>query len=187
MVDVTNLSAVQAGLYSPAAALQVAPASDAMQVLSEISQSGGLSVEEITTLSAAVAQVDAGVQTASVRENLFSQVKGLGMYFRNSDTNGFPRWPLMTALRAYGLNLSGQSTQTEAAVAAQVQQNLNAIAQQSRGTSLSIALASATAAKVVGPAIEQAGTAVVRPVTSRTSTVTAVPAPEAPKAIDTLV
>jgi len=182
MVDIVALNAVSAGLGNPVAALPQ-PSAEAVQALTEIT-SGGLSEVEISTLSAAVAQVDAGVQSTATRESLLHQVQGLGMFFRNTDTNGFPRWPLMTALRAYGLNLSGQSTNSEAAVAAQVQQQLNSIAQQSRGTTLNQALAAATAAVVVGPT-----NTAPKPVTKTETHVAVTPAAPAPTvtAVDKLV
>jgi hypothetical protein len=134
------------------------PSGEASQVLSDLTQ-GGLSTSEINALSAAVAQVDSGVQSPHLRQALFSQVAGVGMFFRNSDTNGFPRWPVMTALRVYGLNLSTVNSQPEEAVAVQVQQTLSAAA-QSRGATLDQALAQANGARVVGPVVaEQASPA----------------------------
>lgn len=187
MVQVVALNAVASGRNSPAAALPQ-PSAEALQALAALVNSGGLSEAEVGTLSAVVARVDAGVQSAATRQNLLQQVSGLGLFFRNTDTNGFPRWPLMTALRAYGLNLAGQVEQAEVAVAAEVQQQLNTLAQQSRGTSLGQALAAATAAVVVGPVVQQREAPQPQPVK-----VVKAPAPEpvavegAARAVDKLV
>jgi hypothetical protein len=142
MVEVQALSALAASPVGAVSASLPAPSADAQQALVQIAQTPDLTDSERTQLATAVAQIDAGVQSPALRQSLFTQVSGLGVYLRSSGSEGWPRWTVMTALRAYGLNINRTDTsQTEQAVAAQVEQNLNALAQQSRQVSLGQALA----------------------------------------------
>jgi hypothetical protein len=143
MGELVALSGAVAGVDSPVAALAVAgitPSPEALQTLNELT-AGGLSRAQVNTLSAAVALADAGIQDQALRTSVLNEVSGLGVFFRNTDPDGFPRWPVMTALRAYGLNLSVPAGQGDAAVAQKVRQVLNDVAQQDRGVSAQQAVA----------------------------------------------
>jgi hypothetical protein len=148
-----------------------------LQVLTQITE-GGLSRDQISSLSAAVAQVDAGIQDADLRKTVLNEVSGIGMFFRNTNPEGFPRWPVMTALRAYGLNLSVPAGQGDAAVASQVRQTLQAVTQNNN--------LGATAQQVVAAAPQQVVLKVVSATVAAAPAKKATPAPVA-TAVDKLV
>ena len=143
-MDIRVLSQL-AGASSSAAAVMV-PA-DSRAVISEIASSTTLSDGARSSLIAAVAQIDSGLSGA-VRTDALQQTQRLGIYLRNSGTEGFPRWPMMTALRAYGMNLSssgGNSSQT--AVISNLKSHLEQIA-QGHGVSLQKAIAATSSLPV---------------------------------------
>lgn len=147
-MDIRALNQLNVGLESPAAAVAV-PA-DSRVVLSEIAASAALSDLEKGGLVAAVATVDSGL-SGDAREGALATVRRLGIYLRNSASEGFPKWPMMTALRAYGMNLSEGGGATESAVRANLRGQLEQIA-QGRGVSLEKAMAAVTVAPVTVPA-----------------------------------
>jgi hypothetical protein len=150
MGESVTLSGAGTGLDASAAAyvavtgpnMGISPSSEALQVLTQLTD-GGLSRDQVSALSAAVAQVDAGIENPALKQQVLNEVSGMGMYFKNTDTEGFPRWPVMTALRAYGLNLSVPQGQGEQEVARRVRQVLSDVAQQTRGVSARQAVAAA--------------------------------------------
>ncbi len=147
-MDIRALTQLSVGLETPAAAVAV-PA-DSRALLSEIAASAALSDMEKGGLVAAVATVDSGLSGPS-RESALATVQRLGIYLRNSGSEGFPKWPMMTALRAYGMNLSEGGGATETAVRANLRGQLEQIA-QGRGVSLEKAMAAVTVAPVAAPA-----------------------------------
>lgn len=156
-MDIRAISLLN-GASSSAAALTLPV--DARAVIGEIAGNEALSDGEKGGLIAAVATVDQGL-SGNARSVGLAQIQGLGVYLRNTGNDGFPRWSMMTALRAYGLNLATTSAvpvQPQPVVQAAVQSQLNDIAQSSRGVSLNTALAvaQATPAPVVKAAAKAA-------------------------------
>jgi hypothetical protein len=150
MGESVTLSGAGTGLDAQAAAYagatpfntSINPSSEALQVLTQLTD-GGLSRDQVSALSAAVAQVDAGIENPTLKQQVLNEVSGMGLYFKNTDPEGFPRWPVMTALRAYGLNLSVPQGQGEQEVARRVRQVLSDVAQQTRGVNARQAVAAA--------------------------------------------
>ncbi|RYG62050.1 MAG: hypothetical protein EON60_01310 [Alphaproteobacteria bacterium] len=139
-MDIRALNQLSVGLETPAAAVAV-PA-DSRALLSEIAASAAMSEVEKGGLIAAVATVDSGLSGQS-RESALATVQRLGIYLKNSASEGFPKWPMMTALRAYGMNLSEGAGATETSVRANLRGQLEQIA-QGRGVSLERAIAAAS-------------------------------------------
>lgn len=139
-MDIRALSQLSGGMGASATAVAV-PA-DSRVLLSEIAASAALSDVEKGGLVAAIAVADSGLAGAS-RASALETIQRLGIYLRNSGNEGFPKWPMMTALRAYGMNLSEGGGVTENAVRANLQGQLQEIA-QGRGVSLERAIAAVT-------------------------------------------
>lgn len=144
-MDIRVLNQLAGAASSPASAVSV-PA-DSRVVLSEIASSDALTDVERSGLISAVAAVDSGLSGVE-RSDVLAQIQRLGIYLRNSGSDGYPRWPMMTALRAYGMNLTGDGGgQAQTAVVANLRGQLEQIA-QGRGVSLEKAIAAATALPV---------------------------------------
>lgn len=129
---------------------------DVRAALSTIATQDGLTDSDRGALVQAVAA--ASRLSGAARADAFSQVEGLGVYLRHTGDEGLPRWTMMSALRAYGLNLKQNNYPagiSESAVAKNVQAVLERIA-ASRDTSLTQALSVAqtvTAAQAAAPAV----------------------------------
>jgi hypothetical protein len=151
-MDIRVLSQL-AGANSSAAAVAV-PA-DSRAVINEIAGSTTLTDSARSGLIAAVAAVDSGLSGAT-RSSALAQVQGLGIYLRNSGTDGYPRWPMMTALRAYGMNLTNNGGGGQEAVISNLKSHLEQIA-QGHGVSLQKAIAATSslpAAAVYTPPVK---------------------------------
>lgn len=154
-----------AGATGQAAALpQVA--NDVRAVLTQIAEAPGLVEAERTALVQATATAS-GIANADLRAVALRQVSTMGLYLSRTGDSGLPRWTVMTALRAYGLNLQSapkavtpeQDAQAAQAVARQV-----AAAGANRGVSVQQALqntAGAQAAIPVQSAVQAKNAAVV--------------------------
>ena len=143
-MDIRVLSRL-AGATSSAAAVAV-PA-DSRAIISEIASSTTLGDSARSGLIAAVAQVDSGL-TGVTRSDALQITQRLGIYLRNSGTEGYPRWPMMTALRAYGMNLTNNADSMsdvgQAAIISNLKSHLEQIA-QGHGVSLQKAIAATSA------------------------------------------
>jgi hypothetical protein len=116
---------------------------DTRAVLSEIANNTAMTAVERSGLISAVATVDSNFSGVE-RADALAQVQRLGIYLRNSGSDGFPKWPMMTALRAYGMNLTGgEGGAAQTSVVANLRGQLEQIA-QGRGVSLEKAIAAAT-------------------------------------------
>lgn len=133
-MDIRALSQLSGGGSASVAAVPV----DTRALISEIANSTSLSDGERSGLISAVATVDQNLIGAT-RATVLEQVQNLGLYLRNTSANeSFPRWSMMTALRAYGMNLQeGGPSVTASTVRVQLEQ----VAQTSRGVSLDTAVA----------------------------------------------
>jgi len=132
----TNIQAlapiVQRGLSPSSAVSSVSIASDLQQTLTTIAQTPNVSDAQRRTLIQAVATVAQSVQSSALRAQTLNQVTNMGIYLATTQTEGFPRWNVMTALRAYGLNLQQTPKVLEQAAVQAVQQQLSALAEQVR-------------------------------------------------------
>ena len=150
------LSMVTAGAASPAAALDSVSA-DVAAVVNEIAANTGLSDAERASLIQTTAAIDQFVTAQPDRAGVLAQVSGLGVYLRETSSSSWPRWSVLTGLRAYGLNLTEAQrvdpAPTQAQAVAAVRQQLETVARNSRGVSLDTAMA---VAKVVAPAVHVA-------------------------------
>ena len=138
------------GTVTAAAALPeaVAPQADARAVITDIAQNEALAPVERAALVDAAMAIDQFIASQPDRAGNLDQVVGLGVYLSKTSATTWPRWNVMTALRAYGLNLKEQPSQpapTEAQAAQQVQARLEGVARGSRQVSLDTALAVARA------------------------------------------
>ncbi len=116
-MDIRVLSQISGGAASASA---VSVPADSRATIRDIAASTRLSDGQKTNLIAAVAAADSGISDRGVA---LERAQMLGLYLRNSGNDGFPRWTMMTALRAYGMNLT-----EEAAAPAAVNQALQAAA-----------------------------------------------------------
>lgn len=123
---------VQRSLSSGSAASSVSIASDLQQTLTTIAQTPNLSDAQRSSLTQALATVAQSVQSSALRSQTLSKVTNMGIYLATTQPEGFPRWNVMTALRAYGLNLQQTPKLLEQAAVQAVQQQLNALAEQVR-------------------------------------------------------
>lgn len=133
---------------------------DSRAVVADVSTSTELTDSERTQLVQAVAAVDAGISSPSLRSDVLEHVSRLGFYLKNTSDEGWPRWNVLTGLRVYGLNLDA-STQgapsaaaqpqapqpDEQVVAQQVKAKLDGVARSSRGVSLEHVAAAVKTAK----------------------------------------
>lgn len=142
-MDVRVLTSIQGGPQSPVAALAPEVPSNAQQVLTELATSGGLSESELTALSIATARVAQSVASPELQQVALAQISSTGLFLRSTDTQGLPRWNVMTALRSYGLNRPDPKPNpaTDAQVVQQVRQQLENVVRESRGVSLNQAIA----------------------------------------------
>lgn len=144
----------------------VSVSSDVRSILTQVAQSPGLAESERTALVQATATASS-IANAELRAVALRQVSTMGLYLSKTGDSGLPRWSVMTALRAYGLNLQQTprtSTVEQSAAAAQkVVQQLNVVA-ENRGTTVNRALQSqpvAAAAQQVVSAVQAKNAAVV--------------------------
>lgn len=138
-MDIRVMSQLTGAASGSAAA--VVPA-DTRALISDIANSEALTESARSGLIAAAAQIDSGL-TGAVRTEALAQVQGLGIYLRNSGTEGYPRWPMMTALRTYGMNLTNNGGGGQAAVISNLKSQLEHIA-QGHGVSLQKAISAAS-------------------------------------------
>lgn len=138
------VSVVQAGLTAPAVALD-AVQPDTRAVISQIAASEGITADQRTALVAVAMDIDAYIQAQPMRSGALDKVSGLGVYLNTTSTHTVPRWNLLTALRAYGLNLTEKPSVSHEQTAVNAQQQLEAVARQARGVSLDTALATVAA------------------------------------------
>ncbi len=157
-MDVRALNALTGGYNATVAA---AVPVDTRALISEIATTTSLSDGERSGLISAIAKVDQNLIGAS-RATVLEQVQNLGIYLRNTSVNeSFPRWSMMTALRAYGMNLQEKSPEP-AVTASKILSQLDQIAQASRGVSLETAVAvAARPAPLPVVAVDNAETAPV--------------------------
>lgn len=154
-MDVQALANV-VGTTSGSSVVAVQVPSDVRAALGSIATQDGLTGSDRSALVQAVAS--ASQLSGTARTQALSQVEGLGVYLRHTGDEGLPRWTMMSALRAYGLNLQQNSYPagiSESAVAKNVQAQLESIA-ASRGASLPQALNVAqavTAVQAVAPVV----------------------------------
>lgn len=157
-MDVRALTSIQGAQTGPAAALAVEVPSNAQQVLNDLATNGGLTESELTALSVATARVAQSVASPELQKVALAQISSTGLFLRSTDTQGLPRWNVMTALRTYGLNKPEPkpSVATDAQVVQQVRQQLDTVVRESRGVSLDEAVA-------VARVVQQQAQAPVKP------------------------
>jgi hypothetical protein len=154
-----------AGATGSAVALPLV-ANDVRSVLTQIAEAPGLVEAERTALVQATATASS-IANVDLRAVALRQVSTMGLYLSRTGDSGLPRWTVMTALRAYGLNLQSapkavtpeQDAQAAQAVARQV-----AAAGANRGVTVQQALqntAGAQAAISVQSAVQAKNAAVV--------------------------
>lgn len=111
---------------------------DVRGILTQIAQAPGLAEGERTALVQATATASS-IANADLRAVALRQVSTMGLYLSKTGDSGLPRWSVMTALRAYGLNLQQtprpQTAEQNGATAQKVAQQLETVA-QTRGVSL---------------------------------------------------
>lgn len=121
------------------AALPDLPA-DSRAVVTSIAQMTEISPAVRTELVQAVAAIDAGGLVGELRKQSLNQINNLGVYLKQTSSEGWPRWNVLTALRTYGLNIENTAPaapkQTEQVLARAVQQHLEGVARRERGVSL---------------------------------------------------
>lgn len=135
-MDIAALSQV-VGTASGSAGVAV----DSSALLSEIAANTALTDGERSAMVQSVALAD-GLADSGLREVVLSQVQGLGIFLKNAGDRGLPRWSVMTALRAYGLNIVEKPSVRDSAAVTQARMNLSKVA-QNHGVSLSHAVAAA--------------------------------------------
>lgn len=153
MDQVRAVTVAVQGASGPVAALQA----DARAVVAQVADNTGLSEGERVALVAATVDIDQFISAQPARSDALAQVVGLGTYLRSTSTKSIPRWNVMTALRAYGLNLTEdyaapKAKPVQAEAVQQVRAKLEHVARASRDVSLDTAVAAAKAAPVVAKA-----------------------------------
>lgn len=141
-----------AGASGPAGALAQVP-NDVRGVLIQNAKAPGLAQAERTALVQATATASS-IANADLRAVALRQVSTMGLYLSRTGDSGLPRWTVMTALRAYGLNLQSApkaSTPEEDAQVAQAVARQVAAAGASRGVSVQQALQNTAASQVAIP------------------------------------
>jgi hypothetical protein len=127
--------------------------SDVRGVLTQIAQAPGMNEGERTALVQATATASS-IANAELRTVALRQISSMGLYLSRTGDNGLPRWSVMTALRAYGLNLQqtprAPTPEQSGAAAQKVAQQLESVA-QSRGTTLNRVLQAQPAAPAPAP------------------------------------
>lgn len=141
-MDIKALSQVSGAVGGPAGV-----AADSSALLSQIAANSALTDGERSALVESVALAD-GLADQGLREVVLSQVQGLGIFLKNAGDRGLPRWSVMTALRAYGLNLEEKPRVSDAGLVAQARANLSRVA-ESHGHRLNHALHAVKAAAPV--------------------------------------
>lgn len=138
-MDISAISQVT-GAMSGSAGVSV----DSGQILSEIAANSALTDGERTAMVQTVALADT-LNDSAAREVVLSQVQGLGIFLKNAGDKGLPRWSVMTALRAYGLNIEDKPSVRGSAVVAQARAHLSKVA-SNHGVSVEHAVAAAKVA-----------------------------------------
>lgn len=151
------------------------PSVQARQLVENISNSTSLAAVERQGLIEATSIADQFLSGAA-QSQAFSEISSLGVYFEQSTTDEFPRWHVLTGLRAYGLNRS-QEEQTLAPPQAQqqIRQRLEQVA-ANRGTDLADIVAVQTTRPNSAPVQNTAPTSGLTTATSESPEVEA-PAP----------
>jgi hypothetical protein len=112
----------------------------ASQFVAAVSESNRLSPQEKRGLIDVAAVVDQFINNPGGRQKAFRQLASFGVYLNStSDSDGFPRWMVLTGLRYFGgvsSKLVGTDVVAEAQAVEDVTARLNTLAQQFRGTSL---------------------------------------------------
>jgi hypothetical protein len=138
-MDISAISQVTGAMSGSAGV-----AADSSQILSEIAANSALTDGERSAMVQSVALADT-LNDSAAREVVLSQVQGLGIFLKNAGDKGLPRWSVMTALRAYGLNIEEKPSVRGSAVVAQARANLSKVA-ENHGVSLHHAVAAAQTA-----------------------------------------
>ncbi len=126
-MNVTGPVSAAGGANTPASALAGVPA-DIRNVLTTIATSPGITEADRTSLVKATA-VASGISDASLRSVALKQISGMGLYLSSVGDNSLPRWSVMTALRAYGLNIRDKTpTESDTTRTAQAMQQVAALA-----------------------------------------------------------
>jgi hypothetical protein len=102
-MNVTGPTSVAGANTSSLSALSSIPA-DIRTTLTTIAETAGLTESDRTTLTRATS-IASGIADSSLRAVALRQISGLGLYLGSVGNTTLPRWSVMTALRAYGLNL----------------------------------------------------------------------------------
>jgi hypothetical protein len=161
-MDIRSSLPVSTGASAPAAALPQVSA-QVRSVLATIASATTTSDSQKQALVAATATASQ-IADVNVAEIALETVSTTGIYLRNTGSEGWPRWQVLTALRAYGLNLTEKPAApvpNDAALAAQVQQQVANVLREARNVSVAQATqavqsAPAPAAQVVQAAPVQA-------------------------------
>jgi hypothetical protein len=158
-MDIRSLPAVLQGASSPAT--PVPNVSSAVRnVLTNIATLPNLSDAQRSSLVAATATASQIVDI-TISEVQLETISSTGIYLSNTSGTSWPRWQVLTALRAYGLNLTEkpvapapQAVQAPyAQVVAQVQAQLNTLVQEARTAAPQ--QAQAVSQKAAAPVVQQ--------------------------------
>ncbi len=106
------------------------PSSQARQFIENVSASTSLAAVEKQGLIEATSIADQSLSGAA-QAQAFSDISSLGVYFEQATTDEFPRWHVLTGLRAYGLNRGPEAQTTalpEVQAVQQVRQRLEQVA-----------------------------------------------------------
>ncbi len=166
-MDIRAPVSVLQGNGSATAVEVPAVAASVRNVLAEIASNPVLTDVERTALVAATATASR-ISDVSIAELALETVSTTGIYLRSTGGATSPRWQVLTALRAYGLNLSEQRhaepRPNDAQLAAQVNAQLNTVVRASRGDSLDQVQAMAKAVQAAPqPVVTQAPRPVAKP------------------------
>ncbi|MCA3243791.1 MAG: hypothetical protein INF43_00610 [Alphaproteobacteria bacterium] len=148
-VGPTNTVAGATGSGGPLAQVP----NDVRTVLTQIAEAPGLVESERTALVQATATASS-IANADLRAVALRQVSSMGLYLSRTGDSGLPRWTVMTALRAYGLNLQAApkaATPEQDAQAAQAVARQVAAAGASRGVTVQQALQNTAASQAAIP------------------------------------
>jgi hypothetical protein len=126
-------------------------------VLAQIAEAPGLAQAERTALVQATATASS-IVNPELRAAALRQVSGMGLYLSKTGDSGLPRWTVLTALRAYGLNIQNApkvaTPEQNAQVAQQVAQQVAAVG-ANRGVSVAQALQNTASAQAAVPVQSQ--------------------------------
>lgn len=149
IVGTPNTVAGATGLSAGVAAV---PA-DVRAVLTQIAEAPGLQQAERASLVQVTATASS-IANSELRSVALRQVSTMGLYLSRTGDSGLPRWTVMTALRAYGLNLQSaprpQTPEQNAQVAQTVARQVAAVGAE-RGVSVQQAMQAAPAAMAAVP------------------------------------